>query len=342
MLRSTLRSLTRNPGFTSAAVLTLALGIGANTAVFSVIDGVLLKPLAYREPERLVSLHLRITTVKNLGVLPLPPYIYQLWRDHATTLEDIALVRPGTVNLTGSGEPERLLSARISSSLFPTLGVWPALGRSFAAGEDLYRGPQIVILSYGFWRRRFGADPAVVGRKIQLDGVSCSVIGVMPQSFELPIDLETEHAAHFEVLLPLDVSPEQMQNHGYWGVARLRPGMTVERARAEMDANLASLKGNAGRNAVVGRLQTNLAERVRRGLGILMAGVALVLLIACGNLANLLLSRGLARRKEIAVRAALGAGRWQIMRQIFSESLGISFLGGRWACYWASGLSGPC
>ena len=273
MLPSAWRSLARNPGFTCGAVLTLALGIGANTAVFSVIDGVLVKPLTYREPERLVSLHLRITSVKDLGVLPLPPYIYQLWRDHATTLEDIALVRPDTVNLTGSGEPERLLSARVSSSLFTTLGVRPALGRSFGTGEDLYPGPQIVILSYGFWQRRFGADPAVVGRNIQLDGVSCSVIGVMPQSFELPIDLETEHASRFEVLLPLDVSPEQMQNHGYWGVARLKPGVTVERARAEMDANLASLKSNAGRNAIVGRLQTNLAERVHRGLAILMTAV---------------------------------------------------------------------
>jgi len=191
------------------AVLTLALGIGGNTAVFSIIDGVLLKPLPYREPDRLVSLHLRITNVKNLGVLPLPPYIYQLWRDHTTTLENVALVRPDTDNLTGAGEPERLLSARVSSSLFPTLGVSPTMGRSFAEGEDLYGGPQIVILSDGLWRRRFGADPAVIGSKIQLDGVSCSVVGVMPRSFELPIDLETEHASHFDVLLPLDASPEQ-------------------------------------------------------------------------------------------------------------------------------------
>jgi predicted permease len=317
----------RSPGFASAAVLTLALGIGANTTVFSVIDGVLLKPLAYRDPDRLVSLHLRITNIKNLGVLPLPPYIYQLWRDHAASLENIALVRPDSNNLTGAGEPERLLSARVSSSLFATLGVWPALGRSFAEGEDLYGGPAIVILSDGFWRRRFGADPGVIGRRIQLDGVACSVIGVMPPSFELPIDLETEHASHFDVLVPLGVSPEQMQNHGYWGVARLKPGVTVEQARAEMDANLASLKDRAGRRAMVARLQTNLAARVQRGLGIVMAAVGLLLLIACGNLANLLLSRGLARRKEIAVRAALGAGRWQIGRQLLSESLGIAFLG---------------
>ena len=170
MLKSTLRSLTRSPGFTAAAVLTLALGIGANTAMFSVIDGVLLKPLAYREPDRLISLHLRITTLKNLGILPIPPYVYNLWRGHAASLENIAVVRPGFENLTGAGEPQRLPSARVSSSIFPTLGVWPALGRAFAANEDVYQGPQIAILSNGFWRRRFGADPMVLGRKIQLNG----------------------------------------------------------------------------------------------------------------------------------------------------------------------------
>jgi predicted permease len=328
MLKSTLRSLTRNPGFTAAAVLTLALGIGANTAMFSVIDGVLLKPLAYREPDRLISLHLRITTLKNLGILPIPPFVYNLWRDHAASLENIAVVRPGTDNFTGSGQPERLLSARVSASLFPTLGVWPALGRAFAAKEDVYQGPRVAILGNGFWRRSFGADPTAVGREIQLNGTSYSVIGVMPPGFELPIDLQSEHASRCDILLPADIAPELMMNHGYWGVARLKPGVTVEQARAELDANLASLKGGLVRNAIVSRLRTNLTERVQRGLGLLMAAVGLVLLIACGNLANLWLSRGLTRRKEIAVRAALGASRLQIVRQLFSESLAISAFGG--------------
>jgi len=328
MLRPTWRSLTRNPGFTAAAVLTLALGVGVNTAMFSVIDGVLLKPLAYREPDRLISLHLRITTLRNLGTLPLPPFVYELWRDHATTLDRIAVVRPGSENLTGAGDPERLLSARVSASLFPALGVWPALGRAFAANEDIYQGPPLAILSHSFWGRRFAGDTAVVGRKIELNGASYSVIGVMPEGFELPIDLETEHASHFDILLPADIAPDQRMNHGYWGVARLKPGVNVAQARADLDAKLAALNGGLERRAIVAGLRTNLTERVDRGLSVLMAAVGMVLLMACANLANLLLSRGLARRKEIAVRAALGARRGQILRQLFSESLALAACGG--------------
>jgi hypothetical protein len=208
--------------------------------MFSVIDGVLLKPLPYAPSDRLISLHLRITTLKNLGI---QPFIYNLWSDHAFTLENIAVVRPSTDNLTGAGEPERLLSARVSSSLFPTLGVWPTLGRPFASNEDAYQGPQVVILSDGFWRRRFAADPKVVGREIQLNGKSYSVIGVMARGFEVPIDLQTEHASHFDILLPVAIAPDNQMNHGYWGVARLKPGVTVEQARADLDANLASKLG---------------------------------------------------------------------------------------------------
>jgi predicted permease len=327
-VRFGLRTLRKSPGFTAVAVLTLALGIGANAAMFSVIDGVLLKPLAYREPDRLISVHLRNMMQKDLGITPIAPHLYQLWHDHTATLENIAIVRPDSANLTGIGEPERVFGARVSWTLLPTLGVGPALGRSFEANKDVHQGPRVVILSNGFWRRRFGADPAAVGREIQLDGASYSVIGVMAADFELPIDLQTDRTSHLDLLLPGAFGPDEMENHNCWGVARLKPGVTVEQARADLDSNLASIKGTDAPHAIVSRLQNNMTERVQSGLSLLMAAVSLVLLIACGNLANLLLSRGLTRKKEIAVRAALGASRVQIVRQLFFESLVLSVLGG--------------
>jgi predicted permease len=328
-VRFGLRTLRKSPGFTAVAVLTLALGIGANAAMFSVIDGVLLKPLDYREPDRLISIHLRNMTQKNLGITPIAPYLYKLWHDHAATLENIAIVRTDSANLTGVGEPERVFGARVSWTLLPTLGVGPVLGRSFSASEDIHQGPRVVILSNGFWRRRFGADPGAIGREIQLDGASFSVIGVMAAGFELPIDLETERGtSHLDLLLPGAFGPDEMENHNCWGVARLKPGVTVEQTSADLDANLLSTKSTDVRHAVVARLQSNMTERVQSGLSLLMAAVGLVLLIACGNLANLQLSRTLTRKKEIAVRAALGAGRGQIIRQLLSESLVLSMLGG--------------
>jgi putative ABC transport system permease protein len=328
-LRYGARMLRKNPGFTFVAALTLSLGIGANTAIFSVVNAVLLRSLPYRDPDRLVMVNYSRSRAPNDFVLAAE---FLELRDQAKSFEQIAAYRFDTADLTGAGEPERLDACFVSADLFTTLGVAPALGRAFTPAEDTADGAQAVILSDGLWRRRFGGDPHVMGRTLTLGAQSRTVIGIMPPGFRF--------AGEADLWLPLALNvAEQLsrkQSVRVKVIARLKPGVTSEAARADLSVILDrqrqafpqfySRYGNVS-VAVIG-LNESLVGNVRLGLLALFGAVLFVLLIACANVANLLLARSAARQKEMAIRAAVGAGRWRLVRQSLTESLLLSSAGG--------------
>jgi len=335
-IKPILRRLARSPLFTVITLLTLAVGIGANTAIFSVLNGVLLKPLPYPDPDRLVGVW---ESAPGLGWndVNASPSTYFTYREENQTFVDTGLWRNDSVSVTGNGEPEQVEVLSVTDGTLPVLGIQPIRGRWFTRKDDLPGSPETVMLSYGYWQRKFGMDPSVLGRRIIIDGEAREVIGIMPQSFRF---MNQNHS----LILPLqlDRSKAFIGNFSYNGIARLKPGISLAQANADVARMLTimmrkfppapgiSLKmfeqARLGPN--VRLLKRDVVGDIGNVLWVLMGTIGAVLLIACANVADLLLVRAEGRQHELAIRSALGAGKWRIARELLLESVGLGLVGG--------------
>jgi putative ABC transport system permease protein len=328
-LRYGARILLKKPGFSLIAIITLALGIGANTAIFSVVNAVLIRSLPFREPDRLVML---MEKGRHGGGASVSYPNFKDWREQAKSFDAVAATRAQSFNLTGVNKAIRLQGFEVTWNLLPMLGVTPQLGRMFTEQDDQPGAAATALISHGLWQGRFGGDPGVIGKTLVIDDVQTTVVGVLPAGFEFVRRVDLYRP------LGLNLTPQSEflyrgNKKGLYALARLKPGVTEEQARVEMETIAAQLEraypdSNSGTGAVLQSLAYFYAEGLRQSLLVLLVAVGFVLLLACVNVANLSLARAVERQREIAVRLTLGAGRWRIVRQLISESMLLSALGG--------------
>jgi len=335
--RYAFRSLLKHPGFTAIAVITLALGIGANTAMFSVINAVLLRPLPYQQPERLVTIW-EESPQRDMYQIPVSFANLTEWREQTQTFDQISAYTFTNLNLTGAGEPARLSTIRASANLFPLIGAAPMLGRQFLSEEDKDGGNRVVILGHAVWQNRFGSEQGIIGKSITLNNQSHTIVGVMPPSFQFPVGFGYQGKVvneSIDVYVPLAPAADETRrgNYSFFALGRLKPGATIAQARADMTAIEGRLEqqypdSNTGIGVSLIPTAEQTVKEIRPALLVLLGAVAFLLLIACANIANLLLARAASRQKEIGIRIALGATRTGVVRLLLIETLILSLAGG--------------